>query len=194
MQALLSGPRADQSAVLHQSPSQSLFSKFDANSDGQISQSEFVNAIGSGADKSNVDALFSKLDNNGDGSLISADEMQSSMQKAHGGGGHHHHHAGGAGGSNSRRKRSGLQQLLSGASADGTTSQSSTNADGSTTTTITYSDGTTMDLTTPVVADNSGSGCSSSTNPEASNLRQHAEAIDQPASAVRVTSTTNLSL
>jgi hypothetical protein len=122
----------------------SLFNKFDANGDGQISQSEFENAIGSGADQSKTDALFAKIDSDRDGS-ISPDEMQSAMQKAHGGH-HHHHHASGAGGSDP------LQALLSGASADGTTSQTATNADGSTTTTLTYADGTTIDMTTPAAA------------------------------------------
>jgi hypothetical protein len=162
MQALLSvqsGQGASQT-----SPSQSLFDKFDANGDGQISQSEFETAIGSGADKSKVDELFSKIDTNGDGS-ISDDEMTSAAQKVHGGGGHHHHAhaAGGKGGSDP------FQDLLSGASADGTTSQSTSNSDGSTTTTLTYSDGTKVEMTVPGASSDSGS-TSTSSNPEAPNL------------------------
>ncbi len=110
--------------------------------------------------------LFSKIDTNGDGS-ISQDEMQSAMQKAHGGGGHHHHHAGGAGGSGGSDP---LQSLLSGASADGTTSQSGTNSDGSTTTTITYTDGTKVEMTTPAAASATPARTAASTNPEAPNF------------------------
>ena len=49
-----------------------------------------------------------------------------------------------------------LDQLLSGAGADGATTQSATNSDGSTTTTITYADGTTIDMTTPATASDGG--------------------------------------
>ena len=99
MQQLFSvqGDQSQASSSSSQSGLQSLLGQFDANGDGQISQSEFENAIGPDADKSKVDALFNKIDSNGDGS-ISSDEMKSAAQKAHGGG-HHHHHAGGAGGS-----------------------------------------------------------------------------------------------
>jgi hypothetical protein len=143
---------------------QSLFGKFDANGDGQISQSEFENAIGPNADKSKVDALFNKLDGNGDGS-ISQGELQSALQKAQSGGGHHHHHHASSGSSGSQ----GSDPLLSGASADGTTSQSSANSDGSTTTTITYADGTKVEMTTPAASSASGSNTASN-NPEAPNF------------------------
>jgi hypothetical protein len=137
---------------------QSLFGKFDTNGDGQISQSEFENAIGPDADKANVDALFNKIDGNGDGA-VSQDDMQSAIQKMHGG--HHHHHA-----SAGSQGNDPLQALLSGASADGTTSQSATNADGSSTTTITYADGTKVEMTTPAASGNSDA----SSNPEAPNF------------------------
>ena len=99
---------------------QSLFGKFDADGNGQISQSEFENAIGPDADQAKVDALFSKIDGNGDGS-ISQDEMQSGDPEG----------ARRPSPSPQRRRmalaRKGggdpLQALLSGASADGTTSQ-----------------------------------------------------------------------
>jgi hypothetical protein len=168
MQQLFSvqGDQSQASSSSSQSGLQSLLGQFDANGDGQISQSEFENAIGPDADKSKVDALFNKIDSNGDGS-ISSDEMKSAAQKAHGGG-HHHHHAGGAGGSGGGDP---LEGLLSGASADGTTSQSTTNPDGSTTTTLTYADGTTIDMTTPAAAStNASSANSASTNPEAPNF------------------------
>ena len=70
---------------------QDLFSQIDANSDGQISQSEFEGALGAGGtNTAQADDVFSKLDNNGDGS-VSLDEMKSALQKACGHHGHHHH-------------------------------------------------------------------------------------------------------
>jgi Ca2+-binding EF-hand superfamily protein len=162
MQALFSVQSGDGSAG--SSKLQSLIGKFDANGDGQISQSDFENAIGPNADQSKVDALFNKLDGNGDGE-VTQDEMKSAMQKVHGGGGGHHHHAQGAGSQGSDP----LQQLLSGTAADGTTSQSASNSDGSTTTTITYSDGTKIEMTTPAGASDEGSNGGSS-NPEAMNF------------------------
>ena len=147
---------------------ESLLGKFDTDGDGQISQSEFETAIGPDADKTKVDELFQKLDTNGDGA-ISLDELRATLQKAHGG--HHHHHSaegagdqGGAGGANGSDP---LQALLSGAAADGTTSQSTTNADGSSTTTITYADGTKVEMTTPAAASNAGAA---SSDPEAPNF------------------------
>jgi hypothetical protein len=148
------------------SPLQSLFAKFDANGDGQISQSEFENAIGPNADQSKVDALFNKLDANDDGS-VSPDEIQSAVQKAHGGGHHHHHMK--AQGSGSSQGADALQSLLSGTSADGTTSQSTSNSDGSTTTTITYADGTKIDMTTPAPSSDAGAN-GASADPNALNL------------------------
>lgn len=145
---------------------QDVIAKFDANGDGQVSQSEFEQAIGSGADQSGVDALFSKLDSNGDGS-VSADELQSAMQKAHGGG--HHHHVEASSDSGQQQGSDPLQALLSGASADGTSSQTSTNSDGSSTTTITYADGTKLEMTSPA-ASSDGSSNGSSGNPNQFNL------------------------
>ena len=147
---------------------ESLLGKFDTDGDGKISQSEFETAIGPDADKTKVDELFQKLDTNGDGA-ISLDELKAALQRAHGG--HHHHHSaegagdqGGAGGANGSDP---LQALLSGAAADGTTSQSTTNADGSSTTTITYADGTKVEMTTPAAVSNAGA---TSSNPEAPNF------------------------
>jgi hypothetical protein len=168
MSALLSmqngqgGPAAD--------IAKDVIAKFDTNGDGQISQSEFEQAIGSGANQSGVDALFNKLDSNGDGS-VSQDELQSAMQKAHGGG-HHHHHAEAS--SDSSQQQGGgdpLQALLSGATADGTTSQTSSNSDGSSTTTITYADGTKLEMTTPASSSDGSSGSNTgSGNPNSFNL------------------------
>jgi hypothetical protein len=167
MQALLSVQ--DNQAGAGSSKLEQLLGKFDTNGDGQISQSEFETAIGPGADKTKVDELFQKLDANGDGA-VSADELKAALQKAHGGGHHHHHSAEGAGEQGGAGGASGsdpLQALLSGAAADGTTSQSATNADGSSTTTITYADGTKVEMTTPAATSNAGA---TSSNPEAPNF------------------------
>jgi hypothetical protein len=147
-----------------------LIAKFDTDGDGQVSQSEFENAIGSDADKSKIDALFAKLDGNGDGS-ISQDELQTALQKAHGGGHHHQHYVADSSGSG-QPGGDPLQALISGASADGPTSQTSSHADGSTTTTITYSDGTKLEMTTPAASSDDSSGGSNtlSGNPNAFNL------------------------
>jgi hypothetical protein len=135
-------------ATNSQSPSP-LFAKLDADSDGQISKSEFMNAANkAGADSSIADAVFAKIDANGDGSV-----SQSELAKVDHGGGHHHHmHAGGGGGAGGGSGQGGLDALLSSAGADGATTQTSTNADGSTTTTISYADGTKIDVTTPAKA------------------------------------------
>jgi hypothetical protein len=145
---------------------EALIAKFDTDGDGKVSQSEFETAIGSDADKSKVDALFSKLNGDGDGS-VSQDELQTALQKAHGRG-HHHHHAD-ASSQSGQQGSDPLQALLSGASADGTTSQSSSNADGSTSTTITYADGTKLELTTPAASSGSSSDTGSN-NANAFNL------------------------
>jgi len=141
-----------------------LLGKFDTNGDGQISQSEFETAIGPGADKTKVDESFQKLDANGDGE-VSADELKAALQKAHGG--HRHHHGAEGAGEQGGAGSDPLQALLSSATADGATSQSSTNADGSSTTTITYADGTKVEMTTPAAASTSDAA---STNPEAPNF------------------------
>jgi hypothetical protein len=125
---------------------QSLFSQLDANGDGQVSQSEFGDVFGSGADMSKVDGLFNSLDRNGDGS-VSLDELTSAAQASHA---HHHshHHHGGEG--------QGIGQTIDALLTSGTQGanvDSTSNADGSNTTTISYADGSKVSLTTP-----SGSG------------------------------------
>jgi EF-hand domain pair len=168
MQALLS-VQGDQSGTTSAPQESPLFAKFDADGNGQISQSEFEKAMGQGANQSTADALFNKIDANGDGS-ISQDEMKSAIQKAHGGGGHHHHHHVQQA-DQSQQSSDPLQALLSGAGADGTTSQSTTNSDGSTTTTISYTDGTKMEMTTPAAsADGNANTDSNSANPNAFNF------------------------
>jgi Ca2+-binding EF-hand superfamily protein len=72
---------------------QDLFSQIDADGNGQISKSEFENALGAGGTNvAQADDVFDKLDQNGDGS-VSPDEMKSALQGAGGHHGGHHHHA-----------------------------------------------------------------------------------------------------
>jgi hypothetical protein len=137
------------------SQAQSLFTQFDANGDGQISQSEFESVFGSNADMSKVDGLFSALDANGDGS-ISQSELTQAAQQSHG----HHHHAHGAGEGPGQGQGDGLSALLSQTDLTGATTQSSSNADGSTSTTITYADGSTVTMTTPASSSTSSTGTS----------------------------------
>jgi hypothetical protein len=148
-----------------------MFATFDTNGDGQISKSEFDSAFSqAGVDGTTTDAAFAKLDANGDGS-ISQDELA----KAKHGHGHHHQMAGGgdtqSGGSS---EKSGLDALLSGASAAGATTKSITNADGSTTTTISYADGTSIDMTVAAQSKSgdgaSGNGSNGGSNQASSNL------------------------
>ena len=149
-----------------------LFSQIDGNGDGQISKTEFENALGAGGTNlAQADDVFNKLDANGDGS-VTLDEMQKALQGAQGKGGHHHHHVAdsdgstgtdgtssttgtsgsGAGGSNSDP----LLQALAGA-----TSTSVTNSDGSTTTSITNADGSVITMTSPAATTSSSSATAS---------------------------------
>ncbi len=176
MAALISLQGQSANSLVAQSPSQ-LFAKIDTDGDGKISKTEFENALtGAGASTSDADAAFAKLDANGDGSIT-----QSELPGAKGAHGHHHAHGGGgSGGSGASSGQDPLSQLISGASADGATTQSATNADGSTTTTITYADGTTIDMTSPAAPSDdqkSGNGTdndssNSAGNPSSANLLQ----------------------
>ncbi len=108
---------------------QDLFSQIDANGDGQISKSEFENALGAGGTNvAQADDVFGKLDQNGDGN-VSLDEMKQALQGAGGHhGGHHHAHAAVASEQTSADGTSStdpLQQLLNAQTAS--TSQSGTN-------------------------------------------------------------------
>src|SRR5450759_3082521 len=92
-----------------------LFSQLDTNGDGQVSKSEFENALGAGG--TNLaqadDDVFSKLDKNGDGS-VSLDELTSALKGAGGKGHHHHHHVASSDGSSGAADSSGA----SGSSSD----------------------------------------------------------------------------
>ncbi len=76
---------------------QDLFSQIDTNGDGQITKSEFENALGAGGTNlAQADDVFNKLDTNGDGT-VSLDELSTALKGTGGKGGHHHHHADGSG-------------------------------------------------------------------------------------------------
>jgi Ca2+-binding EF-hand superfamily protein len=133
-----------------------LFAQLDADGDGNITQSEFENALGAGGTNlAQADDVFRKLDQNGDGS-VGLEELSSAMR---GRGSHHHHHhiAGSGGSSNAGGSDSDpLLQALQGAS-----STSLTNSDGSTTTSVTYADGSKVTMTSPATKTASGSATSS---------------------------------
>jgi hypothetical protein len=127
---------------------QSLFAGLDSNGDSSISQSEFENAFGAGADTGKVDGLFNALDADGDGS-VSQDELTSAVRgsQAHH---HRHHHAPSADGADSSGRGGGLDALMSASS--GASTRTANNSDGSTTTTITYADGSSIALNSPAAA------------------------------------------
>lgn len=121
-----------------------LFSKIDADGDGQISKGEFEDALGAGGTNlAKADDVFARLDKDGD-NQVSLDEMSSALKDR----GHHHGHhpvADGSGDSNAA-----LSQALQGAS-----STTVTNADGSTVTSLTYADGSKVTMTTPATSSTS---------------------------------------
>lgn len=153
---------------------QDLFSQIDANGDGQISKTEFENALGAGGTNiAQADNVFNKLDVNGDGS-VSLAEMQKALQGAGGKGGHHHHHhVASSDGSNSDP----LLQAVSGAS-----STSVTNSDGSTTTSLTYADGSKVTMTS-AAPKTSSSSATSSYNMIEQMIQREAQAISSGATS-----------
>jgi hypothetical protein len=154
--ALISLQGQSATGVVGQSPSD-LFSQLDTDGDGQISKSEFEQALGGvGVDTQSADALFGKLDANNDGSV-----SPSEIGKAHHHG-HHHHLADSTQGGGAQQ--GGLSSLLNSSDITGATSQSATNADGSTTTTISYADGTSVSMTTPAAPQNNASSNGDSSN------------------------------
>ncbi|MHB8268245.1 EF-hand domain-containing protein [Bradyrhizobium sp.] len=163
MSALLAAQGQSSSSTVPTSRSDALkdlFSQLDANGDGQVSKSEFENALGAGGSNiAQADDVFSKLDKNGDGS-VSLDEMSSALKGA-GGHGHHRHHVARSDGSSDSSGTSGsasdpLLQAL-----DATTSTAVTNSDGSTTTSLTYADGSKVTMTSAPTASASTSAASS---------------------------------
>jgi hypothetical protein len=177
MSALLAAQSQSSSATTTPAPTsradalKDLFSKLDANGDGQISKSEFENALGAGGTNiANADNVFSKMDTNGDGN-ISLDEMSSALKGS--GKGHHHHRAGGSDGSS----QDPLLQAL-----DGASSTSVSNSDGSTTTSVTYADGSKVTMTSPA-ASTSSSSATSSYNFIEQMIQREAQAISSGATA-----------
>ena len=86
MSALLAAQSQSSTATTTSAPTsrsdalKDLFSQLDANGDGQISKSEFENALGAGGTNlGQADDVFSKLDKNGDGS-VSLDELSSALK------------------------------------------------------------------------------------------------------------------
>jgi Ca2+-binding EF-hand superfamily protein len=162
-----SAPTSQSDALKH------LFSQLDADGDGQISKSEFENALGAGGTNiAQADAVFSKLDKNGDGS-VSLDEMSSALK----GSGHRHHHAAGGTTGADGSSSDPLLQALQGAS-----STSVTNSDGSTTTSVTYADGSKVTMTSPA-ATTSSSTATSSYNFIEQMIAREAQAISSAATA-----------
>ena len=152
-----------------------LFSQLDADGDGQISKSEFEDALGAGGTNlAKADDVFGKLDKDGNGT-VSLDEMSSALNGA--GKGHSHRHA--AGGSGDSTSAGSLQQALQGAS-----STSVTNGDGSITTSLTYADGSKVTMT-------SAAGASSAATSSYNFIEQM---IAREAKAISAASTASLSV
>jgi hypothetical protein len=165
--SIASAPTSQSDALKH------LFSQLDADNDGQISKSEFENALGAGGTNiAQADAVFSKLDKNGNGS-VSLDEMSSALK----GSGHRHHHAAGGTTGADGSSSDPLLQALQGAS-----STSVTNSDGSTTTSVTYADGSKVTMTSPA-ATTSSSTATSSYNFIEQMITREAQAISSAATA-----------
>jgi hypothetical protein len=168
---------------------QDLFSQLDTNGDGQVSKSEFENALGAGGTNlAQADDVFNKLDKNGDGS-VSLDELSSALQGAGGKGHHHHHHVASSGGSGDSTGASGSSSNTGGSSSDpllqalsGASSTSVTNSDGSTTTSVTYADGSKVTMTSPA-ATTSSSSATSSYNIIEQMIQREAQAISSGATA-----------
>jgi hypothetical protein len=115
---------------------QDLFSQIDGNGDGQISKSEFENALGAGGtNTAQADSVFSQLDTNGDGN-VDLSELSAALK---GKGGHHgHHHSASGSGSSSDPSTDPLLAALQGSSSStgGSNSSSSTSANLSSVTSI----------------------------------------------------------
>jgi hypothetical protein len=189
MGALLAAQsQSSASASAPTSPSdalQDLFSQIDANGNGQISQSEFENALGAGGTNlAQADDVFSKLDTNGDGS-VSLSELSSALKGSEGKGGHHHGHVGGTSGSSDGTASSPNNAgSTAGASSDpllqalaGASSTSVANSDGSTTTSLTYADGSKVTMTSPAATTTTSSAATSSYNQIEQMIQREAQAI-----------------
>jgi hypothetical protein len=151
-----------------------LFGQIDGDGDGNITKSEFEDALGAGGTNlAQADDVFSKLDKNGDGN-VTLDEMSSALKGSSGHHAHAHHHAGGggAGGGGSDA----LMQALD----DG--SSSVTNSDGSVTTTVTNADGSKV-TTTSAASPSAAGAATSSYNFIDQLVQRQANAISSQTSA-----------
>jgi hypothetical protein len=142
---------------------QDFFHLLDANGDGQISKSEFENALDAGGTNiANADKVFGELDKNGDGS-VSLGELSSVLKGAGGKGHHHHAHIGDSDGSGDSAGAAGANNADALLQALQVTSGTTvTNSDGSTTTTLKNADGSTITLTTPVASSGATSSAATS--------------------------------
>ena len=179
MSALLAAQGQSSAATTTKAPTspdaslKDLFSQLDTNGDGQMSKSEFENALGAGGTNiANADSVFSKLDKNGNG-LVSLDELTAALK---GGKGHHHHAA--SSGESSASGGSSSDPLLQ--ALDGASSTSVSNSDGSTTTSVTYADGSKVTMTSPA-ATTSSSSATSSYNIIEQMIQRQAQAISSGA-------------
>jgi hypothetical protein len=135
-------------------PSSQMFAKLDTDGDGQISKSEFENALSGGdVNSAATDAIFAKLDSNGDGSV-----SQSELASAKPANGQHHSVETKENGSSAQGAFDPLSSLA------GATTKTATNSNGSSTTTTTYADGTMINMTTPASSTNNGTSGNGTSN------------------------------
>jgi hypothetical protein len=153
MSALLDAQSQSASATASKSRSSALkdlFAQIDGDGNGQITKSEFEEALGAGGTNlAQADSVFGKLDADGDGS-VSLKELASALK----GKGHHRHQpeSDDSAGANSDPFSQALQ---------GATSSTVTNSDGSVTTSLTYADGSKVTMTQPASGSSSGAATSS---------------------------------
>jgi hypothetical protein len=153
-----------------------LFSQLDADGNGQVSKSEFEDALGAGGTNiAQADDVFGKLDKDGNGT-VNLDEMSSALKGAGGKGGHHVASSDGSGDSSGSSSDPLMQAL------DGASSTSVTNSDGSITTSLTYADGSKVTMTSPASASTS-STATSSYNFVEQMIAREAKAISSAATA-----------
>jgi Ca2+-binding EF-hand superfamily protein len=158
MSALISAQGQSSAGSTAETPVQALqdlFSQIDANGDGQISESEFENALGAGGTNiAQADDVFAKLDKDGNGS-ISLGEMSSALKGGPGAEGSNG--TAGAGSSTGTSTSGASDPLAQALQAASTTSV--TNSDGSTTTSLTFPDG--AKVTMPAAGTTAGAATSS---------------------------------
>ena len=149
-----------------------LFGQIDGDGDGQISKSEFEEALGAGGTNlANADSVFGKLDQDGDGS-VSLKELASALRPDKG-----HHRRPDEANEGAGAGSDPLAQLRQGA-----TTTTVTNSDGSVTTSLTYADGSKVTMTSPA-SGSSSSAATSSYNFIEQMIQREAKAISSAATA-----------